>query len=109
MGPFTIEEKVSAHAYRLRLPPRIGIHPVQPISLVEPAANDPFPGQRQAPPPPVQGPDGLEYRIQEILDSRYNARSNGRLEYLVAWEGHHEPSWEPATNLEEAEAVDTFY
>src|ERR1041385_2934545 len=107
MGPFPIEAKISGHAYRLKLPRRIGIHPVQPVGLLEPAASDPLPGQRPAPPPPIEGPDGPEYFVDEILDSR---RSRfGNLSYLVRWIGYAEETWERAEGLAETEAAERFH
>ena len=107
IGPIPIEEKISGHAYKLKLPRRLGIHPVQPVTLLEPVANDPFPGQHPAPPPPVQGPEGPEYLVDEILNSRRNR--HGNLSYLVRWLGYHEDTWEPAQELEETEAAELFH
>lgn len=47
------------------------IHPVFHVSLLEHAADDPFPGQQPLPPPPPVEVDGEgEYRVDEVLDSR---------------------------------------
>jgi len=45
LGPFTVVRRVSPYAYELELPASIQIHPVQPVSLLDPAVNDPHDGQ----------------------------------------------------------------
>jgi hypothetical protein len=52
-GPFKISEVISPYANRLELSEGMRIHPVFHVSLLESAANDPYPGQRQLPPPPM--------------------------------------------------------
>jgi hypothetical protein len=44
-GPFKVLAKVSPYAYRIELPPMMKCHNVHHVSLLEPAANDPYPGQ----------------------------------------------------------------
>lgn len=39
----------------------------------------------------------MEYRFEGILD--YGKADNGRWQYLVKWEDHQEPTWQPATDL----------
>ena len=53
------------------------MHPVFHVSLLEHAANDPSPGQRQPPSPPIEA-DGEDEYVDDILDSRRVAvgRSN---------------------------------
>jgi hypothetical protein len=43
-GPFKILAKVSPYGYRMELLPTMTCHNVQHVSLLEPAANDPYPG-----------------------------------------------------------------
>ena len=109
MGPFRVEAKISAHAYRLDLPGRMGIHKVQPVGLLELASNDPLPGQRIPPPPPVEGPEGPEYLVDEILDSRRYGRQQ-QPQYLVRWMDRlANDSWEPAANFNRVEAALSFH
>ena len=75
------------------------VHPVFHISLLEPVATDPLPGQVQPPSPPVIVDGEIEYEVEEILDSR---RRNGKLQYYVKWFGEHQATWEPASYLEHA-------
>ncbi|MBW0489686.1 hypothetical protein O181_029401 [Austropuccinia psidii MF-1] len=54
LGPFTIFEKVSTHAFHLKLPSQWkSIHPVFQISLLEPVKTSTIPNWHQDPPPPI--------------------------------------------------------
>jgi len=103
LGPFAIKRIVSSHAYELELPRGIDIHPVQPVSLLDLAADDPLPGQRSPPPPPVIV---QEWFVEQILDSRVFRR---QLQYLVKWTGDDLPTWQPWWDVDEAAAVDVFH
>jgi hypothetical protein len=78
-------------------------HNVYHISLLEPIAYDPYPGQRPnlAPPVEIDGKD--EYFIEAILDSQIHRH---KLQYLVKWLGYDMPDWEPAELHSKSEAVD---
>ena len=71
LGPFPVKQAVGSHAYELEFPPDIKIHPVQPVSLLLPVAEDPLPGQIVPPPPPVEV-EGEEpgYHVEAVEDSR---------------------------------------
>lgn len=102
LGKFRIVEKISSHAYKLDLPPTMKIHPVFHVSLLEPVATNPLPGQTQPPPPPVIVDEEQEFEVDEILDSRLR---RNHLSYLVKWTGFDNPTWEPAENLEHCPAL----
>ena len=103
LGPFPITEIVSTHARRLGLPLNLKtIHNVFHVSLLEPHHANPFPARDTAPPPPIEIDDELEWEVEEILDSRLNRRRK-RFEYLVQWSGYHDPTWESADKLSNAQ------
>ncbi len=82
LGKFKIIQKVSSYAYKLDLPPSMKIHPVFHISLLEPVATDPLPGQVQPPPPPIcVDNQEIEYEVDEIVDSKVVGKN---LKYLVS-------------------------
>jgi hypothetical protein len=108
LGPFKITKVVSPYAYRLDLPASMKNHPVFHVSLLRPAADNPQPGQRQDPPPPVEVDGVEEFEVQEILDSRWDRRGRGgrpRLKYTVKWTGYDRPTEVPADHLEHAKEV----
>ena len=43
------------------------------------------------------GEDAVEWRFESIMD--YGKADNGRWQYLVKWEDHDTPTWQPATDL----------
>ena len=50
--------------------------------------------------------------MEKILDERV-VRKRGRggpqkLEYLVKWKGYAKPNWQPAKNMEDTEALNTY-
>jgi len=105
-GPFKIACKISSHAYRLEHLDSMQVHPVFHVSLLEPTAQDPLPGQRQPPPPPVEIDGEQEWFVDSILDSWIY---RPRLQYLVKWTGFDHPNWEPAENVNELEVVTRFH
>ena len=56
------------------------VHPIFHVSLLEPAASDPLPGQLQPAPPPVIIDEELEWEVDEIVDSKFVGKT---LKYLV--------------------------
>jgi len=84
------------------------IHPVFHVSLLEHAANNPFPGQQNPPPPPVEIDGEEEYFVDRILDSRLFGRGR-RLQYLVKWTGYDDATWENAEGVDGLVAVDRYH
>ena len=97
IGPYEVENMVGSHAVRLRLPDTVRIHPVFHVSLLELAADDPFPWQTQPPPPPIEVDGEEEWEVERIVNSRFRYR---RLQYLVRWVGYDSPTWQPSEDLE---------
>ena len=109
-GPFEILKKVGPSSYKLKLPGTWKIHPVFNEALLTPYHPPTFPSQEKPlPPPVVETPEGEEYNVEEILDSRLK---RGKIEYLVKWEGYsnEENTWEPLGHLKNAkEAIADFH
>ncbi|KAI0992596.1 hypothetical protein K3495_g15589 [Podosphaera aphanis] len=105
LGPFKILKKISSHAYKLKLPPTMRVHPVFHVSLLEPTSKDPLPGQFNPPPPPIVVDGELEYVVEEILD----AKPRGAKSFLVKYLNDPIPSWEPYEFVKDLEALDKFY
>ncbi|MBW0482208.1 hypothetical protein O181_021923 [Austropuccinia psidii MF-1] len=101
LGPFPILNKVTTHAYHVRLPSQCKcIHPVFHISLLEPVKTSTIPNWHQEPPPPIIIEDNEEWEVSQILDSNIK---KGKLWYLVEWNGFSKDpersTLEPAKNL----------
>ncbi|KAJ8111654.1 hypothetical protein OPT61_g5797 [Boeremia exigua] len=110
LGPFTVIQAVSSHAYRLDLPDSMKIHPVFHVSLLRPAAPDLdyLPGQRNPPPEPVIIDGEPEYVVERVERIRFNKKRR-EYEYLTRWTGYDELSWEPAQALRDTQAVEQFH
>jgi hypothetical protein len=78
-------------------------HNVHYVSLLEPAANNLYPGQWPDPLLLVEIDGKDKYCIEVILDSWiYHCK----LQYLVKWIGYDMPEWEPTELHSKSEAVD---
>ncbi|MBW0572094.1 hypothetical protein O181_111809, partial [Austropuccinia psidii MF-1] len=112
LGPFQILNKVSTHAYHLKLPSQWkSIHPGFHISLLEPVKTSTIPNRHQGPPPPIIIEEEEEWELSQILDSKLK---RDKLCYLVQWKGFGKDSesstWEPTENLKNCpELVKDFH
>ncbi|TKA68421.1 hypothetical protein B0A49_13253, partial [Cryomyces minteri] len=108
LGPYKVKRVVSPYAYQLESPRTVRVHDVFHTNLLRPATTDSIPGQRQLPPPPIIVDGEQEWQIEEVVDSRMNARLR-RFEYRVRWTGYNDLTWEPIENVSEATAVDKYH
>ncbi|KAL3685904.1 hypothetical protein R1sor_003926 [Riccia sorocarpa] len=103
IGPFTIQQRIGAVAYKLELPSSMKIHPVFHVSLLR--RHVPRPVELGAPnaarPPPALIDGEEEFEVERILQKRTRGLRRQRIEYLVQWKGYplYEATWEPAANL----------
>jgi hypothetical protein len=106
LGPYLITKVVSPYAYQVGFPETVKYHQVQHVSLLDPAYDDPLPGQTNPPPPPVIINDEEEWLVAEVVDSRMHYR---HLQYKVRWAGYSELTWEDARDINGLEAIDRFH
>lgn len=105
LGPYRITAVPNSHNCRLDLPHELSsLHNIFHVNLLRPAPNDPLPGQRNLPPPPITVDSDGEalWAIEAIKNSR-RTKPTG-FEYLIKWRGYEETSWEPLANVVGARA-----
>ena len=110
-GPFEIMEKISAVAYRLRMPESYGTHPVLNIEHLESYhVSPPEFGER---PMKSLGRDDFEalpeYEVDGIIDEKWGRSRNGKRQklYRVRFTGYSPnfDQWLPRKNLKNAPEV----
>jgi hypothetical protein len=108
-GPYRITERIGPVAYRLKLPPTLGIHDVFHIDLLLPykETEEYGPGYTRPPPDIVQGEE--EYEVEYIRDERRKGRGKKR-EYLVHWMGYpsSDDSWVSEEDLNAPELLTEY-
>ena len=100
-GPFLIIEKVGESAYKLNLPATWKkVHPVFNEALLTPYILPEYPSQKKSePPPPIIIDNEEEYKIEELMDSKFVWN---KLKYLVKWWGYPNQAdwtWEPEDKI----------
>jgi hypothetical protein len=97
-GPFQIKKHLGPDSYALDLPTSMRIDNSFHTRFLRPTDNNPLPGQRSIPSPPVIIEDHEEYEVDDILDSRITRR--GKLQYKAKWVGYPtDNTWYPAENF----------
>src|SRR5258708_14306795 len=98
-GPFAIMKVISPATIKLRLSTwEKNIHPIISVSIVHPYIPDEIAEHSHPPQPgPIMVDDQEEYKVKEILDSRFRW---GKLWYLVKFIGwsHLPTTWSPPTH-----------
>jgi len=110
LGPFKIERQVGPLAYCLKIPYGMRqLHPVFNVMKLSAAPEDPILGRKpQAPPPPIVIDGEEEWKVEEILDSRWYQR---RFQFLVKWKGfsREHNSWETASDVKAPDLIVEYY
>ena len=110
-------EKKGNRAFKLEIFPRLKIHPIFHVSLLEPYRHSNRPGRQQPPPEPEEIEGDLERTVERIVQSEIitYVRRRRRMQerrYLIKWAGcsEDENTWEPPESLENAqELVEAFH
>lgn len=98
-GPWKIIEK-RGHSFKLDLPESMRMNPVFSPDKLRLANDDPLPGQRNEPQPPVEIEGEKEWILERILTSRLHYR---KLQYRAKWVDYEEDmQWYPARNFRHA-------
>jgi transposase InsO family protein len=114
LGPFSVLQKMSDHAFKIDLPRHLRFHNVVNVSklkLYKPSDDVRFPGRPlpfDRPAPEVDGVGNEEFVVESVLRKRLR---RGRPEYLVKWRGYppEDNTWVPVGNLLNArESVTEF-
>ncbi|KAL5768741.1 hypothetical protein ACOSQ2_015524 [Xanthoceras sorbifolium] len=114
-GPFPILKKVGKVSYKVKLPPRLKIHPVFHVSHLKPYhadTEDPSRGESLRAPTAVV--TSYDKEVEEILRDRI-VRKRGvpqSSEYLIKWKGlpMSEVTWEPKEALWQfAKQIEEFH
>ena len=99
IGPYKVVKRISENNYELNLPPKVRLHPIFHISLLEPAKGTIVvkTGQNDV---EVDGPE--EHKVERILDKQ---KIEGKTHYLVKWQDYDESenTWEPPEHLTHAQ------
>jgi hypothetical protein len=97
LGPFKIAAKISEVTYRLDLPAKMKIYPVQHIAMLEPAYGDAEPPVYEA--DTYRGQEEDEWQVSKITG---HEDIDDETWYEVQWTGYDETTWEPLENLKNA-------
>jgi hypothetical protein len=107
LGPFKILDKVGPQSFRLRLPDKFrSVHPTYHVSMLEPEQPSVIPDQTSTLPSPVEMNGKLKYKIDKIVDSKFDKQFCCLLRYKVKWLGYKDDTdaftWQAANELDSA-------
>ena len=107
-GPFEIIEVLGPLTYKLKLPSQWQIHDVFHAALLTPYRENDTHGPNFELPPPDLIAGEEEYEVEAIVGHR---KRYGKMQFFVKWKGYptSENSWEPVTNLENADELLSAY
>jgi transposase InsO family protein len=97
LGPFTVKTKISEVTYRLDLPEKMKIYPVQHIAMLEPAYGNVETPVYEA--DTYRGQEEDEWEVSKIVS---HEDIDNETWYEVKWTGYEETTWEPLDNLKNA-------
>ena len=102
-GPYKIKAAGLGGTWVVDLPPSRRVHNTFNPSRLRKASDDPLPGQRATPPPPIEYTDGPEFEVDKVIQSRIYRR---KLQYRVDWLGYDkDPEWYDAEAFKHAPAA----
>ena len=98
VGPFEVQEKISAVAYRLKLPRHFRLHPVFHIDRLKPWKTAQRVNREIESQPQALNREQDVFRVEKLLKTRtVKCGRKTMREFLVKWAGFplHEATWEP--------------
>lgn len=106
LGPFAVVRWISSYADELELPASTQIHRVQPVSLLDPVANDPLVRQLVSPAPLVEVDGDIKYQVLNVDDSWL---SRNHVQYHICWTGYNSLTWDPAKFVDYLQVVEEYH
>jgi len=97
LGPFEIIQRISPVTFKLNLPAKMKIYPVQHIAMLEPAYGNVEPPVYEA--DTYRGQEEDEWQVSRIIG---HEDIDDETWYEVKWTGYDETTWEPLENLKNA-------
>ena len=112
VGPFEVQEKISAVAYRLKLPRHFRLHPVFHIDRLKPWKTAQRVNRGIESQPQALNREQDVFRVEKLLKTRTVKRGRKTMrEFLVKWAGFplHEATWEPERNIQGKQLLRDFW
>ena len=109
IGPYKVKELVGSF-YWLELLHTMKIYDVFHPNLLQKAAINPLPGQRNSPPPLIVGNNKEEWEVNNILNAK-RSRGGKKVLFQVKWKGYNDDkAWYDTINFDHAQdIVNNFY